>query len=634
MPERFIDTHIRNVPMFRNLSQNQLALIAQQFEARRYEAGEWVFLQNQPSQGLYILTSGQGVLVQVGQDGVQRQVAVMQPGQFVNEESLIQQSTENLSLGITQTATVLFLARNRFMTLVAHHQDLKESLGFGAQIKQPKKFKSQRENEEVLLITRGHWWAYFRAIWLPLLVMFGLWILAFTVQEPVLTIALFAISIVVPGGILLYLYIEWRNDSIIVTDERIIRITHTIMTFSESFNEIAVSSIQEANAEYPGFDPFARIFNYGTVQLRTAGSAGNFELHFIPNPEKLQDLILEDRRLFDERQAQKHRQRMRAELERWIGDEQSGQNQTSESSESGTAPKQKNFSFSPLRTRILLDDGGIKYRKHWQVWLRAMSMPFIFFIFAIALFVGAPLVEGAGIILGTIGLVLFIVGGVWFLWSDWDWRHDYYIVNDTMIILVHQRPLLLQDENDQILLKQVDNVVAETNGIMRQLLRYGNVRISLVGGDTHKIFEDVPRPLEIQGEISRRQARMKQSQDERSAREQRELIGEYLSVYHQASAQGQLPETPAQPQSVSGQLTNFQAQTQPVAPQQQQPPPPPPISQGNVEDRSRPPGIPRKRLTPTTTPMISRGKPYQPPMERVRKPPENRPPSIPPRRDS
>lgn len=632
MPERFVDTHIRNVPMFRDLSANQLALVAQQFEARRYDAGEWVFMQNQPSQGLYIMTSGQGVLVQVGQDGVQRQVAVMQPGQYVNEESLIQQSTETLSLGITQSATILFLARDSFMNLVAYNQDLKQSLGFGTQHRPPKKFKSQRENEEVVLITRGHWWAYFRAIWLPLLLMFGLWFLAFAVHEPVLTIALFAISIVIPGGILLYLYIEWRNDSIIITDERIIRITHTIMTFSESFNEIAISSIQEANAEFPGFDPFARIFNYGTVELKTAGSAGNFELHFIPNPEHLQDLILEDRRLFDERQAQKHRQRMRAELEHWISSEQTGQNQAAASEVDSATPRQKKLSFAPLRTRIPLEDGGIKYRKHWQVWLRAQSMPFIFFIFAIALFIISPLVEGASIILGTIGLVLFIIGVLWFMWADWDWRNDYYIVNDTMIVLVHQRPLLLQDENDQILLKQVDNVVAETNGLLRQLLRYGNVRISLVGGDTHKVFEDVPRPLEIQSEISRRQARMKQVQDERSAREQREMIGEYLSVYHQASSQGQLPETPAQPQSLPGQPANFQAHTVPIASQQE--PPPPPISPGNVDDRSRPPGIPRKKLTPTTTPMISRGKPYQPPMERVRKTPENRPPSIPPRRDS
>jgi len=626
MPERFIDSHIRQVPLFKDLPPDQLKAVAGQFEARRYEPGEWIFLQNQPTQGLYIMTSGQAVLVQAGADGQQRQIGVMQSGQYVGHDALLADGVESMSLGVTQSATVLYLSRRRLMTLIAHHDGLRESLGFGTQHKPAKKFKSQRENEEVILITRRHWWAYMRASWFPLLLMVGLWALALSVQIPLLTIALFAISLVVPGSIMLYLYIEWRNDSIIITDERIIRITHTILTFTEEFNEISINSIQEANAEFPGIDPFARIFNYGTVELKTAGAAGNFILDFIPNPENLQDLILEDRRLYDERQAQKQRQRMRAELDRWIGGVEVDGKSAAASESEQQAKKQ---GWSPLRTVIALDDGGMKYRKHWLVWLRAIAMPgFLMSLSAIMFFAGSftPFFQDTGIIIGAAGIVLFIIGGLWFYWADWDWRHDYYIVNDSMIILVHQRPLFLQNENDQVLLKQVDNVIAETSGLFRQIFRYGDVRLSLVGADHHKVFEDVPRPLNIQGDISRRQARLNQQQDERQAKEQRELIGEYLSLYHEASAQGDLPAPPSQP--LPGQNPVVEAD------QQTMPEPPPPISPTNVRDRVRPPGIPRKRLSVTNKPTMTSGKPYQPPMERVRKSPPNRPPGVPPRRDS
>ena len=90
--------------------------------------------------------------------------------------------------------------------------------------------------------------------------------------------------------------------------------------------------------------------------------------------------------------------------------------------------------------------------------------------------------------IGTIGLGVSLSSLLWFYWSDWDWRNDLYIVRDDTIVMIHKRPLWLQNNRDQILLNQIDNVVAESKGFFQQAFSYGDVRISLIGADRFKVF--------------------------------------------------------------------------------------------------------------------------------------------------
>ena len=145
-----------------------------------------------------------------------------------------------------------------------------------------------------------------------------MWLGAMLVEVQAISIGLLVLSVALPGLGLIYFYLEWRNDAVIVTDQRIIRITRTILALHRHVTQVGMQSIHEINFEIPPYDPFARLFRYGTVIVKTAGAQGNLELPLLPNPESFQKLIMEDRQYFENRQAQRHNKLVRAEMERWL----------------------------------------------------------------------------------------------------------------------------------------------------------------------------------------------------------------------------------------------------------------------------------------------------------------------------
>lgn len=546
MPDRFQESHIRQIPIFSRLPDYQFQLVARSFEARSYNPGERVLIQGAEVPGLVIVAGGQLQRVHVSPDGMATAQGAVMEGQFLYDRALFEPVTADTFLQAIMPATVLFLTRPAMSNLLSHHPELK--VAFGLEQSQTHylhdvHFKTQRENEKVLLKIRRHWFSMMRWMWVPIfLIIFGLMIAAALPRTAILTIpAVFIFGI---SG-MIYIVLEWANDSVIVTDQRVIHIIHTILTFHEVRNEVSLESIHEANAEIPRFDMFALIFRYGDVELKTAGSQGNYVLDFMPDPEKLQNLILEDARNFRAKKEGRHLETMKAEVERWIDKPfQAGQNPYPENTQVAGADASKikdiyspgEGPLSPFIMSFPTQDGGIVYRKHWFVWLQSVLIPAIWIVaslIGIILLLVTPL-AATGLIGWISAFVAFLIGAVWFYLADWDWRHDYYLIGDNNITIINQRPLWLQNESDQILLKQVDNVVAETKGFLQQMFKYGDVKVALVGADSHKLFDDVANPRKIQSEITGRQQRLKQREIEESQRAQRETIGEYLSLYHES----------------------------------------------------------------------------------------------------
>ncbi len=542
MPDRFQESHIKQVPLFQPLSQAQIEILAQSFQVRRYNPGEVIFQQNDPTRGMHIFVEGQAVLLRTTSEGNRQSVGVIREGQYINQNALFQEGRETATLQAVQPVTALFLSRESMANVLAYHADIAETMGLkagGEHHLGTVRFKTQRPNEHVVLMTRRHWWAYIRWLWVPLLLVP---FIALIYALPMFSVAWVPLLFVIPGIVAVYLYFEWANDSVIITDQRVIRITHTILTFSEVRNEVALSSIQEANADLPRFDPFALILGYGNVELKTAGREGNFMLDFMPDPEGIQELILEDLRTQNLRVKVRERQALRADLDKWLGEPQT-QGQQLTNVQTGGDPAtniEKVFKIgdgplSPFVTRFRTEGGGTAYRTHWLFWFTKIMRPLFWLLIAgvaaIAVFT-LPVMEGFQLAGGVGVFVMFLIGAVWLFLADWDWRHDYYIVSDDYITILSRRPLLLQYEDDQLLLRQVDNVVAETRGLLQQIFGYGDVRVALVGADEHHLFDNVAKPQEIQNEISRRQALIKQREAEEQERQQRKVIGEYFSLYH------------------------------------------------------------------------------------------------------
>ena len=391
------------------------------------------------------------------------------------------------------------------------------------------RFAEQREDEEILIRTRRHFWSFLRSAWLPLLLLPAMWLAAALVEAQTLSLALLALSAALPGLGILYFYLEWRNDSVIITDQRVIRITRTILSLHRQITQVGMESIHEINFDIPAYDPFARLFRYGTVSVKTAGAQGNLELPFMPNPERFQKLIMEDRQYFEQRQAQRHHNLVREEMQRWLaGEADDAQKQRHDHEPPYRLPGSRGY----LCTKIEMSNGDKVYRKHISVWAQHTALPILTIVVGmVALGLTFTLVSPeARILTFPAGMAALLAGCLAYYWLDWDWRNDVYIISDDTITLVRKRPFFLQNLRDQILVERIDNVESVSTGIFAALFKYGDVNMSLVGADEPKRFVKVSQPRAIQQEISRRQHNKAQRRAQFDARQQQQILGEYLGM--------------------------------------------------------------------------------------------------------
>jgi uncharacterized membrane protein YdbT with pleckstrin-like domain len=103
---------------------------------------------------------------------------------------------------------------------------------------------------------------------------------------------------------------DWRNDTFQVTSRFVIDIDRKPFGFSESRKQAPLSRIQNVNAERPGLLP--TLFNYGYVQVETAGADADIQFENVANPSEIQNDIFRrldeyqhEQRLSDGRQRRK-----------------------------------------------------------------------------------------------------------------------------------------------------------------------------------------------------------------------------------------------------------------------------------------------------------------------------------------
>ena len=598
MPDKASESLLRKVPIFADLNDELLGLILESLQWQHFPPGTDIFVQGEPADGMLLLVSGAAVLFRTEPDGSQEPLASITSQQHLNHEALFKDSIQSATLRAAQSVTLAKLTRAAFSELAQQHEQLRSALGIKGKSRGPAvnpRFAEQREDEEILIQTHRHWWSFVRTAWLPLLLMAGLWGAALLLEAQAISLLLIASSFVLPGFALIYFYAEWRNDSLIVTDQRIIRIERTILAMHRQITQVGLDSVQEINFDIPSYDPFARLFRYGTVIIKTAGSQGNLELDLIPKPQQFQKLIIEDRQYFENRKAQRHHDIVRAELQRWMAGDTSELDDefNRASAEPQSAPQPLKGANGYLSTRITMSNGDIVYRKHISVWAQHTFLPMMIVLGAAAalLLTFTLLSPDFRIVTFPVAMVALLLGSVSYYWLDWDWRNDIYIISDDVITLVRKRPFFLQNLRDQILVERVDNVESVTTGFFAAIMKYGDVRMSLVGADEHKLFHRVSDPQEIQQEISRRQHNKALRRAKYDAMQQRQILGEYLGAAQAQAAQ----QLPAQPATVHGSpsatpVSNGKETGQAhVLPAHQ-------VRAATNLDRNRPARLPRKRV--------------------------------------
>ena len=94
--------------------------------------------------------------------------------------------------------------------------------------------------------------------------------------------------------LVLYTYI-YRQSMLIITNKNLTQIIQRGL-FSRKVSELSMANVEDVTADQHGF--FATTFNYGTLQVETAGEADNFDFVLCPNPNFYGKIVLDARQKY------------------------------------------------------------------------------------------------------------------------------------------------------------------------------------------------------------------------------------------------------------------------------------------------------------------------------------------------
>ena len=115
---------IRRVPLFSLLTGEQAQSIAEGVVKRRYRRGEVIVEQGTKSNALYILLTGRARVVTADARGREVILAVLQPGDYLGEMSLIDNEPHSATVRAEVQCDVLVLGRPEFTRCLPENSSL------------------------------------------------------------------------------------------------------------------------------------------------------------------------------------------------------------------------------------------------------------------------------------------------------------------------------------------------------------------------------------------------------------------------------------------------------------------------------------------------------------------------------
>ena len=142
------------------------------------------------------------------------------------------------------------------------------------------------ENEEILLITRQHWFLLVSATILEIVLSIVI-IIGVTLALPFSPLAALGyIVLVLPVGRGLYDFFKWWNVQYVVTNRRVIHLAGVVN------KNVTDSSLEKVNDVKMEQSFFGRIFDYGDVEILTASELGINRFRRIGDPVRFKTAMI------------------------------------------------------------------------------------------------------------------------------------------------------------------------------------------------------------------------------------------------------------------------------------------------------------------------------------------------------
>jgi CRP/FNR family cyclic AMP-dependent transcriptional regulator len=115
---------LKKVPVFTNLSESELAFLAERARPRAYSTGETVFTEGEPCQGLFVVESGAVKIFKLSAAGREQVLTFERAGSSVAELPVFDGGDYPASAVAAEDSKLLFLSKEDFHRLCVAHPEV------------------------------------------------------------------------------------------------------------------------------------------------------------------------------------------------------------------------------------------------------------------------------------------------------------------------------------------------------------------------------------------------------------------------------------------------------------------------------------------------------------------------------
>lgn len=116
-----VDTALRKVSLFRDLSDNELHVLTGQAILRHFSRHEVIFSQGDPGDGLYLVLDGHVGITRQNPDGDELLLSVHEHEEYFGELALFDRQPRSATATAVDECTLLFLPKVGFRALLDQH---------------------------------------------------------------------------------------------------------------------------------------------------------------------------------------------------------------------------------------------------------------------------------------------------------------------------------------------------------------------------------------------------------------------------------------------------------------------------------------------------------------------------------
>ncbi len=524
---------VRSIYPFNLLDDESFSLLLPELREIQFKSATSIYSFDDASSFYYLIASGR-VEISGGKDREENRVTILNTGCGFGEEAFKAHSFRLTNAKCLENTHLVLINRDVLLRLAEANPVIRKAFSLlFLTLKHRLRLHLPwlGKGEKVRLISRRHPFFFFSRIVLINLVSISLTTLlissVFSYRGFSIWLFLLGIIVFILGGLVsAWAALEWTNDYVFITTERVL-VQKKLIGFFESRQEVPLNAILSTGMEtsLPG-----RIIGYGAVNLRSYN--GNLRFVKLPAPGLIIDLLEEERYRVEEERKEADQANMRQMLNQRIvnGREQQGSKTTFQkgmltvSMYEGGSILDAIAKFIGLR---IVKNGSVIYRTHWWILLKKTFSPGLILMAAVV-FVLSKLGGLIPILSETTAFAMAIVVTIsafgWWLYQYIDWHNDIYIICPDQLMDVNRKPLG-SEERRSAPLKNIQTVEFLQKGIIGLVLNFGTVRIQI--GNEELTFDNVYDPAAIQTEIFAHF----QAHNEILKRKEHEKLADYIQIY-------------------------------------------------------------------------------------------------------